>query len=142
MLGVRVLRQRMGEGLAPHSKAGIFAVGSAAGFTTTASNAAGPVMTIYLQGMGMKKEAFMGTNAWFFFLVNMSKVPIFMVLSHMHPNKPMISATTALFDVAMAPIIIFGVFSGKWLFHRIPQKAFDNTVLVLSAVASLYLVFK
>jgi uncharacterized membrane protein YfcA len=140
MLAVHVARLRWGDRLTPHSRIGVVTTGGAAGFTTTASNAAGPIMNIYLQAMAMPKEQFMGTTAWFFFLVNLTKLPIFYTLSVAHPGKAMITATSLLFDLLMFPVILAGVFVGKWFLPRISQRAFDGLVLVLAGFAALKLV--
>ena len=49
--------------------------GVSAGFTTMAANAAGPIMVIYLLAMRLPKYIFMGTAAWYFFILNLFKVP-------------------------------------------------------------------
>lgn len=45
------------------------------GFTTMVANAGGPVMSLYLLSAGFRKLGFLGTSAWFFLIVNTSKVP-------------------------------------------------------------------
>jgi uncharacterized membrane protein YfcA len=50
-------------------------LGFMAGITTMMANAAGPVMIIYLLAMRLPKVEFVGTGAWFFFVVNWLKVP-------------------------------------------------------------------
>ncbi len=142
MLALHVVRLRMGDRLTPHSKGAVAAVGTSAGFTTTASNAAGPIMTIYLQAMGMPKAQFMGTTAWFFFLVNAAKLPVFLALSIANPANPIMNGRTLTADLLLSPFIVLGAVSGKWLLHRIPQKLFDTLVLVLSAVAAVRLVLR
>ncbi|HYO82414.1 MAG TPA: sulfite exporter TauE/SafE family protein, partial [Bryobacteraceae bacterium] len=52
--------------------------GIAAGFATTVANAAGPVMNLYLLSKRLSKEEFVATGAWFFFVVNLSKVPVYL----------------------------------------------------------------
>lgn len=140
MLGLHLLRQKMGDKLTPHSSTAVIATGCAAGFTTMVSNAAGPVMTLYLQGMGMSKEQFIGTSAWFFFLVNLSKLPVYIALNSLRPETPMITAHSLLFNLYMMPVILLGVLIGKWLLPRIPQKTFDAAVLILAGIAALKLV--
>lgn len=49
--------------------------GLTAGFTTMVANAGGPVMSIYLLAAGGSVLGFLGTGAWFFFLVNLFKLP-------------------------------------------------------------------
>ncbi|HEX3133826.1 MAG TPA: sulfite exporter TauE/SafE family protein, partial [Planctomycetota bacterium] len=53
-------------------KAALF--GIATGFATYIANAAGPVMNLYLLSMALPKSEFMGTGAWFFFVINLVKV--------------------------------------------------------------------
>ncbi len=76
MLAVHLARSVWGDRLVPHSRAAAASTGAAAGFATTVSNAAGPIMTIYFQGWGLNKEQFLarsrGTSSF-----NMTKVPIF-----------------------------------------------------------------
>jgi len=45
------------------------------GFTTMIGNAAGPVMAIYLLSLKMPKYSFVGTNAWFFLVINCRYLP-------------------------------------------------------------------
>jgi uncharacterized membrane protein YfcA len=113
--------------------------GIAGGFSTTVANAAGPVMTLYLAGKGMKKHAFMGTNAWFFFILNLTKLPLFIVLGILHPDSPMITRASLLFDLCMFPLILLGVLLGRWVLTRIPQRVFDVLVLILAGAAAIKL---
>jgi len=141
MLAVHLLRQQWGDRLAAHSRAAVATTGTAAGFATTVSNAAGPIMGIYLTSLGLPKEQFMGTSAWYYFAVNLSKLPIFVMLTLINPAKPIITAQSLLFNAAVIPVIVAGVYLGRWLLPRIPQKAFDAVVLGLAAAAALKLIF-
>ncbi|MDA3959278.1 MAG: sulfite exporter TauE/SafE family protein [Planctomycetota bacterium] len=142
MLVLHLLRQRMGDRLTPHSKAGVALVGGGTGAATTMANAAGPIMTLYLAGIGMPKQQFMGTNAWFFLILNLVKVPIFIAISLMPGQSPLFTQGSLLWDLAMFPLILCGVFIGKWLLPRIPQKVFDTLVLVLAATSALNLIVR
>ncbi len=108
-------------------------MGLAAGFGTVVGNAAGPVMGIYLISMGMLKAEFMGTWAWFFMIVNLSKLPLFGSLG-------MITTETLLFSLALMPCLILGALIGKRLFLLIPQKVFDPLVLGLALIAAMRMV--
>ncbi|MCL6474241.1 MAG: sulfite exporter TauE/SafE family protein [Firmicutes bacterium] len=140
MLAIHLLRQRWGERLSPHSPVGIASTGTAAGFATTVSNAAGPIMGIYLTSLRLPKEQFMGTSAWYYFAVNLSKLPVFIVLSLINPEKPIITVRSLLFNVTAIPVIVAGVYVGRWLLPRIPQKLFDEVVLILAAIAAVKLI--
>ena len=79
MLGLRLRsilsKDTTGEHV-PHNRLFAASMGTAAGATTMMANAAGPVMTLYLLSMRMDKTKFIGTAAWFFFIVNWIKVPL------------------------------------------------------------------
>lgn len=140
MLAIHVARMRWAAAMELHGGVSTACAGVAAGFTTTASNAAGPVMSLYLQSMGLSKEQFMGTQAWFFFAVNVTKLPIFIVLSAMNPANPILNLRSLTIDAALVPVILAGVFLGKWCLPRIPQRLFDAVVLALAAIASVKLI--
>lgn len=141
MMLISLARRYWGDKLVPSSSIGLVSTGVLAGFSTTVSNAAGPVMSIYLSGMvRLSKNEFMGTSAWYFFIFNLTKLPLYAFLTLVLPSKPMVSGTTLLFDLIMLPVIIIGAFLGKWLLPRISQSLFDNVVLVLAGVAALKLI--
>ena len=108
-------------------------IGGLAGFGTVVGNAAGPAMSIYMISQGMPKQQFMGTAAWFFLLVNLSKVPIYLSLGVFAP-------ATVRFDAIAIPMVIVGALLGKWLFPHIPQRLFDSLVLAFTAIAALRLI--
>jgi len=72
MLALNYWRTRAGGDDAPVPSQWWFAatLGFIAGLTTMMANAAGPVMVIYLLAMRLAKLAFVGTSAWFFFVIN------------------------------------------------------------------------
>lgn len=134
-----LLRSKLGEKLQPTSPAGVAATGVIAGFSTTVSNAAGPVMQMYMAAHKLSKQAFMGTIAWYFFIVNLSKFPIYWILTMWMPQKPIVTAESLMFNLEIAPAIVLGVFIGKWLLPRISQKSFEMTVIVLATIGGLKL---
>ena len=139
MLAMNLLRGKLGDRLVPTSKEGRAITGLVAGFSTMVSNAAGPVMAIYMTATGMPKEQLMGTSAWYFFIFNLSKIPLLVILTARHPALPMITVPTLLFNLTMFPVIVIGAYGGRWLLPRIPQKQFNNAILILAALAALTL---
>lgn len=126
-------RQRFGWTEVPHQWWFVALMGLAAGFGTVVGNAAGPVMGIYLISRGMFKAEFMGTWAWFFMIVNLSKVPLF-------GSMGMLTQDTLWFALVLIPFVIFGAVIGKRLFLLIPQKVFDPLVLAFALLAALRMV--
>ena len=111
-----------------------FAAGAGllAGVTTMMANAAGPIMAIYLLAMRFDKERFIGTQAWFFWIVNLSKLPLSRKLG-------LVTTQTLQANLYVLPAILAGGVLGILLVHRISQKAFDAAVRVLAIGAGIYL---
>lgn len=118
----------------PHHWLFSAAMGFAAGATTMMANAAGPVMVLYLLSMRFDKKKFIGTAAWFFFIVNWVKVPFMAQLD-------MITLTSLKMDVMVFPAVIAGALTGIWLLKRIPQRLFNVVALLLAAAAAIKLLF-
>jgi uncharacterized protein len=108
-------------------------LGLAGGFTTMIGNAAGPVLSLYLLSMRIPKYNFIGTAAWFFLLVNLFKVPLHILF------WKTITVKTLMFDLLMAPAIIFGVFLGIQIIKIIPEKPYRILVISTCLVSSLLL---
>ncbi len=106
--------------------------GAVAGFATMVANAAGPIMNIYMLTKGLKGEAFVATGAWFFFLVNLSKIPVYTA-------QHMMSWQSLAFDVALAPPTIAGAILGRKVLAKLPEHVFVNTVIVLAFAATIAL---
>jgi uncharacterized membrane protein YfcA len=107
--------------------------GLAAGFTTMIGNAAGAIMSIYLLSMHLPKNAFIGTAAWFFLIVNLVKVPIQVLVWNN------ISSGTLTFDAIMIPAIAAGAAIGILAAGKIPERAYRVFVMVMTGLAGMLL---
>jgi hypothetical protein len=110
-------------------------LGLAGGFTTMVGNAAGPVMALYLLSMRLPKNSYIGTGAWFFFIVNLLKVPLHIIFWHT------ITIETVALDLTMVPIIIGGAFLGVAIVKKIRDKPYRILVIVATAIAAIRLFF-
>jgi len=106
--------------------------GIAAGFSTTVANAAGPVMSLYLLSMRLPKEDFVATGAWFFFFINLVKVPIYLY-------QGIITGPSLWFGLYVSPAVLAGAIVGRWLIHRIPGAVFEWSVIGLTAISTILL---
>ena len=113
--------------------------GSSGGFTTFVANAAGPVLNTYLVQLGLAKDQLVGTSAWFYFAVNLAKVPVYVALSRWTTGGPFFTGTTLLFDLLLFPAVLIGLFSGRRLLHKLPERGFLIGVLVLSTAGAIKL---
>ena len=136
MLGLNYWRARTGGKDAQIPTQWWFAAGLGflAGVTTMMANAAGPVMIIYLLAMRLEKVKFVGTAAWFFFVVNWLKVPF-------STRLQMMTVESVKLDLLMLPFIAVGAFIGIFALKRIPQKAFNIVVQILALAAAIRLLF-
>ncbi|MFD0228645.1 sulfite exporter TauE/SafE family protein [Streptomyces hirsutus] len=105
------------------------------GFTTMVANAGGPVMSLYLLSAGFRKLGFLGTSAFFFLIVNTSKVPFSVGLG-------LIDAESLLLDAALVLFVVPGALLGKWAVSRINQRLFERLVIAATVVGGVQLLVR
>ena len=132
----RLVRRRPATAATP---TGAAVYGTTGGFTTFVSNAAGPIINTYLIGLGLDRRALMGTSAWFYFAVNLAKVPVYVAIGQWSTGGKFFTADSLAFDAVLLPGVVVGVFAGRSLLHRLPEQVFLWAVLVLSAGGALRL---
>jgi len=120
-------------GSVPHTRGFAWSIGLAAGATTMLANAAGPVFAISCLAVMMPKFELVGTTAWFFFIINLFKVPFSYGLGLIHGQ-------TLLLNLALVPAVVAGVLGGRAIIGRLPQQLFDRLLLAFAAVAALRLI--
>ncbi|MBZ6138220.1 sulfite exporter TauE/SafE family protein [Streptomyces olivaceus] len=102
------------------------------GFTTMVANAGGPVMSMYLLSAGFRKLGFLGTSAFFFLIVNVSKLPFSAGLG-------LIDGRSLLLDAVLVVFVVPGALLGKWAVTRINQRLFERLVIAATIVGGLQL---
>ncbi|MEV0238673.1 sulfite exporter TauE/SafE family protein [Streptomyces sp. NPDC050674] len=105
------------------------------GFTTMVANAGGPVMSMYLLSAGFRKLGFLGTSAFFFLIVNVSKLPFSAGLG-------LIDGRSLLLDLALVTFVVPGALLGTWAVHRINQRLFEQLVIAATVVGGLQLLLR
>ena len=128
------VRRRLGIALKAERRFFVALTGILAGAFTMMANAAGPIMTMYLMTMDLPQDDFVGINAWFFFIVNLVKVPFSAALG-------LITWDYLKIDLSLAPLIFLGALVGSFAIKKLPRKLFDMLVKTLAAVAGLKLLF-
>ena len=104
------------------------------GVATMLANAAGPVAHLYLLSMALPKYAFIGTSAWLFLIVNVSKVPFMMDLDIITLESMSVSwwmFIPAVLGAGLAPFVV----------RHINQKLFEGLVWIFIILAGLRMVF-
>ncbi len=129
---VRLWRPSLFERI-PHARWFAWSLGLMAGITTMLANAAGPVIALYLLAIALPKYELISTGAWFFLIINIFKVPFSAGLG-------LIDSHTLLLNLMLAPAVVSGLFIGRWLVRRLPQKIFDSVLLGCTALAAMRLI--
>ncbi|GAA3504904.1 sulfite exporter TauE/SafE family protein [Streptomyces prasinosporus] len=141
MAGVTVWRRRAGAEEEPDAvttragRAKARSYGVLGGFTTMVANAGGPVMSLYLLSAGFRKMGFLGTSAFFFLIVNTSKLPFSVGLG-------LIDAESLLLDAALVLFVVPGALLGKWAVSRINQRLFEHLVVAATVAGGLQLLVR
>jgi hypothetical protein len=132
-VGYRLFEQRILRRLAytSHNWHGVLA-GSLAGFTSTLAHAGGPPITVYLMLQKVSPGVFVATSALFFAVLNWIKVPYYYF--------------GGLFDfdlllrlIGLAPLVVLGVWSGRWLVKHVDRLLFDRVILALLFISGVLL---
>jgi uncharacterized membrane protein YfcA len=123
-------RRRAGSGAArPIERIGY---GTLAGFTTMVANAGGAPMTLYFLAARFSMMRFLGTGAWFFFLVNVLKLPFSLALG-------LVNAESLRICAAAVPLVLAGTWLGRSVIRRIDQARFTRAVLAFTAISAVLL---
>ncbi len=128
-------QRRKPEAFKANAKWGTVLVASAvSGFAGFVAHAGGPPIKGTLLKMGLDKSAFVGTNAVFFFTLNLAKGLGYAALGLFSPG-------TLVASLSLAPFLFLGVGLGFALHNRIPQKTFGVLAHALLAIAGVNLLF-
>ena len=106
--------------------------GVVAGFTTMTANAAGPVMSLYLLAARVDKTRFLGTGAFYYLIINLTKVPFSAALGLFHMS-------TLWLTLILLPAVLVGAWLGRILIKRVSQLWFERLTLATTAIAAIAL---
>ncbi len=109
--------------------AGVFA-----GFSSTIAHAAGPIVSLFVFSQDMGKTLFVGTVAWTFTLINLTKLPFYVAVE-------LIDLSVLRFDFYLLPLVPVGSYLGKWMHYRVSESIFNRIIMVLTLLAGMQLVF-
>ena len=117
----------------PTSEKTAWFVGLIAGFISTIAHAAGPIVSFYMFAQAMGKSLYVGTTAWTFTLINLTKLPFYIAIG-------LITSEILLFDLVLIWLIPIGSYLGKWMHDRISEKVFNRIIMVLVLLAGFQLI--
>ena len=128
--------ERKKERMIPNHWAFAGVTGLMAGITTMIGNLAGAFSNVFFLAMRLPKQAFIGTAAWLFFLINLFKLPF-----HIWVWKT-ITPKTLWIDLWLLPAVFMGLFAGVFVVKKIPESWFRPIILILTALGALILFFR
>jgi len=128
-----MLRSRPKPDHLPHSVT--WGAGSTAGFTSMVANAGGAPMAVYLLNMHISKRCYLGTTAWFFFALNVTKMPFSIHLGLLHADR-------ALQLLWFMPVVAAGAWVGRRIVNRVSMDLLQVLILVSAAVGGLNLLLR
>jgi uncharacterized membrane protein YfcA len=105
------------------------------GFSTMIGNAAGPIMSVYLLSMSLHKNIYIGTTAWFFFIVNTFKMPLQIWGWHN------ITLRTLGFNLLLLPAIALGAFLGIRIVRLMPESTYRWFIVAATFLSAIALFF-
>ena len=108
-------------------------LGSMAGFMSMVANSGGPPMSIYLLMRRNSVMNFLGNTAWFFFVINVFKVPFTLGLG-------LLDFQSFQYIFPALPAVPLGAILGRKLVNKIDLELFQKITLVTAAAAGLNLI--
>lgn len=106
--------------------------GFAAGFVSTLTHGAGPIVTLYMFSQGLGKSLFVGTVAWIFTFINLTKVPVYWAAG-------LFPLDVFLFDLTLVWMIPFGSWLGYRMHLGVDERAFNRIICILVLIAGIQL---
>lgn len=135
---VRAMRNRFSKVEVPPRPAdvprGVF-WGSLAGLTSYISHAGGPPFQTYVLPQKLDKMVYLGTTTIFFSVVNLLKVPPFILAGQ-------ITWDSAAQAVWLAPFALAGAWSGAFISRILPDRIFFIIIEIALAVVLFKLVYE
>jgi uncharacterized protein len=128
---IMIVLERMSVDKIPKQKSFAIATGIAGGFTSMVGNLAGSVMSVYLLSVRLPKNAFIGTTAWFFLVVNWFKVPFHVFAWHT------ITWNTVLLDLLTLPVILLGAWLGILLVKQLSDTMYRWFIIGMTLIAAI-----
>ncbi len=111
-------------------------LGLAGGFASMVANAAGPVFAVYLLAMRLPKNAYIGTGAWFFFIINLVKLPMHVFIWET------IDLKVVLTDFLVLPLILAGAWLGVRAVRLMSERFYRILVIIMTLMSATFLLLK
>jgi hypothetical protein len=109
-------------------------LGSTAGFMSMIANSGGTPMSIYLLLRKNSVLNFLGNTAWFFFIINLAKLPFTFGLG-------LLDLKSLQYILPAVPMVAIGALIGRRFIAKIDLRLFQNITLISALAVGLKLIF-
>jgi len=106
--------------------------GAFAAVSSTLAHAAGPIITLYLLPLGIDRQAYVGTSAIYFFILNSAKLPAYWATGQFRYAR-------LAFSMQFLPLVALGAAVGWGLNKRISDRVFSKVVYALTFALGWYI---
>ncbi|ADZ93044.1 sulfite exporter TauE/SafE family protein [Marinomonas mediterranea] len=109
-----------------------YIMGFFGGTVSMLANAAGPIYSLYFLEQKLSKESYVSTRAWAFCLINLSKLPMYLLLG-LFTQESLQASIYAL------PGLAIGIWIGYHFLKKVKPTHFKWVIRILSAMAAFKL---
>lgn len=95
----------------------------------------GPVILSFLLLLNLPKDKLIGTSAYFFFMVNICKLPMYFFVWHN------ISTVTVMSNLVLIPVMALGIFVGLKIVRHFSSKFYRYFIIAISFISAVRLFF-
>lgn len=111
------------------------AVGTFAGASSTLAHAAGPIIALHLLPQRMERQAYVGTCAVYFFIVNTAKIPGYAMTT-------LFSVPLLILALKLLALVPAGALAGRWMIRRISDQTFTSIVYAATLGLGFYMLVR
>lgn len=106
-----------------------------AGISSAIAHSGGIIITLYLVGLGLVKEAFVATLVFILFFTSTTKMILYW-------NLGILTKELLLYGLALTPVMFFGGWLGKLMIKRLSDKQFVLYINILIFISGIILIIK
>jgi uncharacterized membrane protein YfcA len=103
--------------------------------SSTLAHAAGPIVAMYLLPLKLDRQAYVGTSAIYFFLLNTAKLPVYYA-------GGMFKDAELSFTLKFLPLVIAGAIFGRWINRRMNDRLFTRIVYIITFALGWYVLYQ
>lgn len=133
-LGIMIILETRKSDTIPTNIWFAISMGILGGFTSMIGNLSGAVMALYLLSMKLEKNAFIGTAAWFFLVVNLIKMPFHVVAWES------ITGDSLVLSLISFPTVLIGAYLGIIIVKRMSNTFYRWFIMGMTLIGAILMI--